>query len=127
MAKHSQREKESTAPFRTTRIQNFNLIQMLRNYGCTESEFEVETQFPFTSILEALPSPTSAVSPGVFALEPDDQPTSLAEVRKSFEKALAPPSPVLPLPVCVPSKRASQVLMIQGMSTLFPVTQARSN
>ena len=121
MAKHSQREKESTAPFRTTRIQNFNLIQMLRNYGCTESEFEVETQFPFTSILEALPSPTSAVSPGVFALEPDDQPTSLAEVRKSFEKDLAPPAPVLPLPVCVRRAQQKCALHFLGSSTISEV------
>jgi hypothetical protein len=79
---------ERRAAFRATRIQNFNRNQMLRNYGLTESEIEVECQVPFTSILEALPSP---VTHSVFALEPDDRPTSLAEVRKSFEKILAPP------------------------------------
>ena len=119
MAKHSQRQKEHTAAFRAARIQNMNREQMLRNYGCTESEIEVESQVPFTSILEALPSPTRAVSLGVVALEPDDRPTSLAEVRKSFEKALAPPSPVLPVPVCVPSKRSRYIF--SGCSAISEV------
>ena len=108
MAKHSLRQKGRTA-FRAACIQNFNRAQMLRNYGCTESKIEVESQVPFTPILEALPSPTRAVSPGVVALEPDDRPTSLAKVRKSFGKVLAPPAPVLPLPVCMPSKRARYI------------------
>lgn len=105
--RQTKKNQDRRVAFSSERMQNFNRKKMLQEYGLEQSEIEAEGRVPFTSILAPLPSPTPARS-GPDSL--DDRPTCLADIRKVFIKALAPPAPVGPLSVCgKPSRRAKTI------------------